>query len=93
MQMFRDPKRWLFIGALVLFMPVFSVAQRGNDRHHHRGGGGSCGGDGGGWDRHNSNPCQQVPDGGSTFGYLLALGTASLGAIFVRSRLDKSRIT
>jgi len=98
----REPKRWLAIVALVLLTSVFAVAQhrapvRGGDGW---GNGGGCGNNGGGgwgdgWseNRDHHNPCQSVPEGGSTSGYLLAVGATCLGGMFVRSRLSKPRLS
>jgi len=73
-------KRWLAIGALVLFMPVFALAKP-HDEHE------GCG-DNRGRGR-DSRPCQSVPDGGSAFGYLLAAAAMSMGAVLVRLQLKK----
>lgn len=75
MKMLREPKRWLLIGALALLMPSLAVAHP--DRHK-----GGCDNR----DSRNSRGCQQVPDGGTTAGYLLAVGATCLGAMVLRSR-------
>ena len=83
MKTFRDPKRWLLIGALALLMPVLAAGQRA-DKHK-----GGCDNR----DSRNSRGCQQVPDGGSTAGYLLAVGATCLGAMVLRSRSSKARLS
>ena len=107
MMMVKEPKRWLTVAALVLLTSVFAVAQhraqpvRGGDGWGNGGGNnGGCGNNGGngwgnGWgdDRNQQKPCQSVPDGGSSAEYLLAVGATSLGAVFVRSRLSKPRLS
>jgi hypothetical protein len=80
-----NPKKWLAVGALTLVMCAFSAAQPDKD-HKHRGG---QGGDDGDRCRIAAN-CHQVPDGGSTAGYLLMGGVVCLGGLFVRSRRQKS---
>lgn len=77
-------KRWLTLGALTLATCSLSVAQPGND-HKHQGGH-----DGGDWNYCRTARCQQVPDGGSSAGYLLTTGVVCLGALFVYSRRQKS---
>lgn len=84
MKTLRDPKRWLLIGALALLTPTLAVAQHG-DKH----GGGGCDNR----DSRNSRGCQPVPDGGSAAGYLLAVGASCLGAIVLRSRSSKTRLS
>jgi hypothetical protein len=78
MKTLRSHRRWLAVGALVLFMPVFALAKH-DDKHK------GCSNDRG----RDSRPCQSVPDGGSAAAYLLAAGAMSVGAIFVRSQLRK----
>lgn len=73
----KAPKKWLLLGALVLLIPAFSFAQPGEEE------GKGCG---------HRERCRQVPDGGSTLNYLLAVGATCLGAMAVRSRFDKSEI-
>lgn len=75
----REPKKWLLIGALVLLTPVFSLAEH---PEHDKG----C-------NPHERRCQQQVPDGGSGVGYLLAVGATCLGAMVVRSRSSKSRVS
>ena len=69
------PKRWLAIGALVLLTPIISAAKP--DR------GKGCG-------FHDQRRCRQVPDGGSTASYLLAVGGMCLGAMLIRSQASKT---
>ena len=78
----REPKKWLLTGALVLMLPALSVAQHKDhgDRDHKK----AC-------NPHESG-CQQMPDGGSAAGYLLAVGATCLGAMLVRSRFGKPRV-
>ena len=71
----------LAVGALVLLTPLLLFAERPTD-HHKRG----CDTAFRGQDKN----CQQVPEGGSNAGYLLALGATCLGAMLVRSRLRSS---
>ncbi len=75
----RSMKWWLTLAALLLLTPSFSAAQHA-DRDR------GCGDRG----RHDRN-CRQVPEGGSTAAYLLGAGVTCLGAIFVRSRLNRFR--
>ena len=84
MKTLGDPKRWLLIGALALLMPALALAN-GPDRHK----GGGCDNR----DSRNSRGCQPVPDGGSTAGYLLAVGATCLGAMVLRSRSSKARLS
>ena len=100
MMMVREPKRWLAIVALVLLTSVFAVAQhgaqpgRGEDGWGNGGNNGGCGSNGGNrWGNNQQKPCQSVPDGGSSAEYLFTLGVTSLGAMFVRSRLSKPRLS
>jgi hypothetical protein len=82
MMIAKEPKKWLLLGALVLLIPVFSVAQPLNkekDKDKDKG----C----------RNEKCRQVPDGGSTANYLLAVGATCLGAVLVRSRFDKAKIS
>ena len=72
----KEPRKWLLLGALVLLIPVFSVAQPSNNAQ-------GC----------DYRKCRQVPEGGSAAGYLLAVGATCLGAMLVRSRADKPRIS
>ena len=82
MMIAKEPKKWLLLGALVLFIPVFSVAQLpGKDKEKDKG----CGARG-------HEKCRQVPEGGSALNYLLAVGATCLGAMAVRSRISKSEI-
>lgn len=79
----REPKKWLLIGALVLMTPVLSLAQHTDhgDRGHKR----EC--------NPHERGCQQVPDSGSAASYLLAVGATCLGAMLVRSRFGKPRVS
>jgi hypothetical protein len=81
MSKYGNPKRWLAVAALTLAMCAFSVAQPDKDKHR-----GGHGGDD--WCR--TAKCQQVPDGGSTAGYLLTAGAVCLGALFVHTRRRRS---
>lgn len=82
MMMGREPKKWLLIGALLLLTPVLSLAQHTDRRDR---------------EPKRCNPhergCQQVPDGGSAASYLLAVGATCLGAMVVRSRFGKARVS
>lgn len=80
-----NPKKWFAVGALTLAMCSFSFAKPENDRRHR----GGQGGDDGDRCRIAAN-CHQVPDGGSTAGFLLMGGVVCLGALFVHSRRQKS---
>jgi hypothetical protein len=73
----KEPKKWLLLGALVLLTPVFTFAHSPKDS--------GCG--------LRKEKCRQVPDGGSAASYLLAVGATCLGAMLVRSRFDKSRVS
>jgi len=75
----NEPKKWLLLGALVLLIPAFSVAQPGKDKDKDKG----CGARG-------HEKCREVPEGGSAFNYLLTVGATCLGAMAVRSRFNKS---
>jgi len=75
----RDPKWWLAIAVLVLLTPVLSA-----EPHRHKKDG--C-------DGRESARCQQVPEGGSAAAYLLGAGVACLGAMFIRSRASKPRLS
>lgn len=78
----RESKKWLLIGALVLMTPVLSLAQRDHqDRDHKKG----C--------SPHERGCQQVSEGGSAASYLLAVSATCLGAMLVRSRFSKSRVS
>jgi hypothetical protein len=66
--------RWLLLGAVVLLTPMLVSAKPKK----------GCGDDAFRGDRN----CQQVPEGGSTAAYLLALGATCLGAMVLRSRSD-----
>lgn len=71
----RCSKRWFVLGALLLLTPVFASAVPSRPK---------------GCDFRNARKCHQVPDGGSGFSYLLAVGTTCLGAAFMRSRVGKN---
>lgn len=75
----REPKKWLLLGALVLLTPIFSVAQHTDKQRE------GC--------SFREPRCRQVPDGGSAVSYLLAVGATCLGAMVVRSRFSKSRVS
>jgi hypothetical protein len=79
----REYKKWLLIGALAMLTPVLSLAQHSNGRDREP--------------KRECNPhergCQQVPDGGSAATYLLAVGATCLGAMVVRSRFGKRRVS
>jgi len=77
----RNTRRLLLPLAFLLLTGVFAVAQKPtaptpDDRR-------GC------HDRDHHNNCWQAPDGGSTSAYLIGVGAACLGAIFVRSRFTK----
>lgn len=80
MSKMRDLKRWLIVAALVS-SSVFAVAQRANNS-----GKKGCNSDD--WDY--GRRCQQVPEGGSSAGYLLTVGAVALGALGIRSRRRNS---
>jgi hypothetical protein len=75
----RSPKWWLAIAVPVLLTPVLSA-----EPYHHK----KDGCDGG-----ESAKCRQVPEGGSGATYLLGVGVACLGAMFIRSRASKTRLS
>jgi len=75
----KEPRKWLLLGALVLLIPVFSVAQPSNNAK--------------GCEYRDYRKCRQVPEGGSAAGYLLAVGATCLGAMLVRSRAGKPWIS
>jgi hypothetical protein len=79
-----NPKRWIAVGALTLAMCAISVAQ---PEKYHKFRGGPEVED---WDYCRTTRCQQVPEGGSTAGYLLTVGAVCLGALLVRSRRQRS---
>lgn len=70
--------RWLTIGTLVLLMSAASFAKPKDKGKN------GC--------RPHDN-CTQVPDGGSTAAYLLIAGSSCLGAMAIRTRLNKTRIS
>jgi hypothetical protein len=92
MSIIGNSKRWVAVGAVTLAMCAVSAAQAKNDLKHRVGHGGGdyyCNND-------NCRPVQgpvQVPDGGSSAGYLLTAGVLCLGALFVHSRFRKSLMT
>jgi hypothetical protein len=73
-----DYRRWLAIGTLVLLTSVVSFAKP-NDKGKK------------GCSTHDN--CLQVPDGGSTAAYLLISGSLCLGAMAIRTRLKKNRVS
>jgi hypothetical protein len=75
----RDPKWWRAIAVLVLLTPMLSA-----EPYHHKKDG--C-------DARESAKCRQVPEGGSAATYLLGAGIACLGAMFLRSRASKPRLS
>ena len=84
----RGAKFWVGIGAIALLTPVLAMAQ------HHGGPGPGPGGPPPG-PSGNCNPnwgqkCQSVPEGGSSAGYLVAVGTAIVGAVLLRSRMNRA---
>jgi len=73
-------KRLLAVGVVVLLTPALLAAKPGKK----------------GCDAssiHSDRKCQQVPEGGSSSGYLLAVGAMCLGAVFVRSRFTGSSLS
>jgi len=76
--------RWLAVGALALAMCTFSVAQP--DKGHKHGGNQGGGND----DSCRAAKCQPVPDGGSSFSYLLTAGAVCVGALLVHSRRKRT---
>ncbi len=68
-------KKWLLAAILSVCLAPATFADR--DHHHH------------GCDPH-SRDCQQVPEGGSNFVYLLGAGMTCFGAMFLKSRIAKS---
>jgi hypothetical protein len=73
-------KWWLAAGSLLLLAPAL-LAEPHYD-HKRR----DC-------DPWEHAKCQKVPEGGSAGAYLLGAGAACLGAMFVRSRLAKPRLS
>ena len=73
-------KRWLAVWAVVLLTPVLLAAKPGKK---------GCDASSVRSDRH----CQQVPEGGTSPSYLLAVGAMCLGAVFVRSRFSGSSLS
>jgi len=71
-----DFRRWLAIGTLVLLTAGVSVAKPVDNGKK------GCG--------PRDKNCKQVPDGGSAAAYLLIAGSACLGAVAIRSRLNKT---
>jgi len=74
-----DLRRWLVIGTLVLLSSVASFAKPSSGKNK------GCGAR----DKH----CSSVPDGGSSAAYLLIAGSACLGAMVVRTRISKTRLS
>ena len=73
-------KKWLAVWAVVLLTPVLLAAKPGKK----------------GCDAssiHADRKCQQVPEGGASSAYLLAVGAMCLGAVIVRSRISGSSIS
>lgn len=83
MSIVGNPRKWLAAGALTLAMCAFSVAQPERGKHPGKGGGSDKEG------CHTSN-CVQVPDGGSSVGYLFAVGAVCVGALLLHSRRQNS---
>jgi len=75
----RGIKGFLLMAGLLLLTSGLCVAQDADRRREGHKVGGRCVGWG-------------APDGGSTVGYLVGIGAASLGAMLVRSR-QKARLT
>jgi len=75
-----DLRRWLVIGTLVLLSSVASFAKPSESGKKK-----GCGAQ----DKH----CSSVPDGGSSAAYLLIAGSACLGAMVVRTRISKARLS
>jgi len=74
-----DLRRWLAIGVLVLLTSAASVAKPDNGKKK-------------GCDPRDKR-CASVPDGGSAIPYFFLAGTACLGAVVVRRRLNKTRLS
>lgn len=74
-------KRWLVVWVVVLLTPVLLVARpdkkKGCEASSFR----------------SDKKCQQVPEGGASTGYLLAVGATCLGAVFVRTRFSGSSVS
>lgn len=68
--------RWLLLGAVVLLTPMLLSAKPKPKK--------GCGDD----SFHGDRNCQQVPEGGTSAGYLLALGATCLGAMLIRSHSE-----
>ena len=87
----KSAKFWVGFAAIALLTPVLSMAQ---SRNPGRGGHNGQGGNGGGNGQGNCDPyyqrCQAVPEGGSSAVYLLAVGATLLGAVALRSRMDRN---
>ena len=77
--MLKEPKKLLLMGTLLLLIPTFSFAHPPNNDKNK------------GCEFRDSKKCRQVPEGGSSAAYLLAVGATCLGAIVLRSKLSKSQ--
>ena len=75
-----DLRRWLAVGTLVLLTSVVSLAKSPDSGKKK------------GCDSRDKH-CTPVPDGGSAAAYLLIAGTGCLGALAVRTRLKKTRLS
>jgi len=82
MIMTKHAKKWLAIAAVVLLTPIFSAAHPADGKKK------TCGDD-----LSSDKKCKSVADGGSAAGYLIAVGATCLGAIIVRSRSSKPRLS
>ena len=76
----RTSKWWLVVTLFVLVTPALLSADPQQPS---------------GWQTCNNNnvKCQEVPDGGSAVAYLLWTGVACLGAMIIRSRASKPRLS
>jgi hypothetical protein len=74
-------KRWLVVWAVVLLTPALLAARpekkKGCEASSFRA----------------DKKCQQAPEGGTSTGYLLAVGATCLGAVFVRTRFSGSSVS
>jgi len=77
----RSSKWWLAVAALVLLTPVLSSANEPDKKK--------------GCDKDADDPrrCLQVDEGGSAAAYLIGAGVTCLGAMLLRSRLAKPRLS
>jgi hypothetical protein len=73
-------KRWLVVWAVVLLTPVLLAARPDKKK--------GCEAS-----SFADKKCQQAAEGGTSTGYLLAVGATCLGAVFVRTRFSGSSVS